>query len=136
VNDTERLTQNPRPRLVGSEKIWKCGAALTSRLQSFETQVLALEENVAGLEAINRDLIARAESVDFPQWVLLDMDSIEIPVYGQQEHSTYNGHFESTCDHPLLLFDREGYCLAARLRPGNVHCSENCKEPLKPQIDR
>ncbi|GIU76279.1 MAG: hypothetical protein KatS3mg004_3366 [Bryobacteraceae bacterium] len=34
------------------------------------------------------------------------MDSTEIPVYGQQKNSAYNGHFESTCYHPLLLFNR------------------------------
>jgi len=32
---------------------------------------------------------------------VLDMDSTEIPVDGQQEPSSYNGHFESTCYHPL-----------------------------------
>jgi hypothetical protein len=48
------------------------------------------------------------------------MDSTEVPVYGRQEQSAYNGHFESTCYHPLLLFNREGDCLAAKLRPGNV----------------
>jgi fatty-acyl-CoA synthase len=31
------------------------------------------------------------------------MNSTEIPVYGQHEHSAYNGHFESTCYHPLLM---------------------------------
>jgi hypothetical protein len=108
VNDAQRLFKDPTFRLVGSEKIWKRGAALTFRLQSFETEVLAQEENVAGLEAINRDLIAKAASVDSPQRVVLDMDSTEIPVYGQQENSACNGHFESTCYHPLLLFNREG----------------------------
>jgi hypothetical protein len=48
--------------------------------------------------------------------VVLDMDSTEIPVHGQQEHSAYNGHFQSTCYHPLLLFSREGDCLAAGQR--------------------
>ncbi len=33
------------------------------------------------------------------------MDSTGIPVYGEQEHSAYNGHFESTGYHPLLLFN-------------------------------
>jgi hypothetical protein len=50
-------------------------------------------------------------------------------VYGAQEQSAYNGHFESTCFHPLLLFNREGDCLAAKLRPGNVHSAvtgKNC----------
>lgn len=30
----------------------------------------------------------------------LDIDSTEIPVYGQQEQSAYSGRFESTCYHP------------------------------------
>ena len=33
VNDAERLSQDPTFRLIGSEKIWDRGAALTSRLQ-------------------------------------------------------------------------------------------------------
>jgi hypothetical protein len=51
---------------------------LTSRLQSFETDVLGHEENFAGLAAINRELIAKAESLGSPQRVVLDMDSTEI----------------------------------------------------------
>ena len=31
VNDAERLSQDPTFRLIGSEKIWERGAALTSR---------------------------------------------------------------------------------------------------------
>src|SRR5208337_2870141 len=104
VNDAERLSQDPAFRLIGSEKIWERGAALTSRLQSFETEVLAQEENLAGLAALNRELIARAEAIDSPRRIVLDMDSTEVPVFGQQEQSAYNGHFESTCYHPLLLF--------------------------------
>ena len=50
VNDAQRLSQDPTFRLIGSEKIWERGAALTSRLPSFETGVLAQEENLAGLE--------------------------------------------------------------------------------------
>ena len=47
VNDAERLSQDPTFRLIGSEKIWERGAALTSRLQSFETELLTQEENLA-----------------------------------------------------------------------------------------
>lgn len=132
VNDAERLAQDPTFRLIGSEKIWERGAALTSRLQSFETEMLAGEENFAGLARINRELIAKAEAVDSAQRVVLDMDSTEIPVYGQQGNSAYNGHFESTCYHPLLLFNREGDCLAAKLRPGNVHSADGWEEMLLP----
>src|ERR1700694_475844 len=75
VNDAERLSQDPTFRLIGSRKIWERGAALTSRLQSFETEVLTPEENLAGLAALNRELIARVEDITSPCRVVLDMDS-------------------------------------------------------------
>ena len=136
LNDAARLSQDPTFRLIGSRKIWERGAALTSRLQSFETELLTQKENLASLAALNRELVARAETIDSPRRAVLDMDSTEIRVYGQQEYSAYNGHFESTCYHPLLLFNREGDCLAAKLRPGNVHSAEGWEELLLPEIAR
>jgi len=136
LNDAERLSQDPTFRLIGSEKIWDRGAALTSRLQSFETEMLAEEENFAGLARLNRALIGKAEAVDSGYRTILDMDSTEVPVYGEQEQSAYNGYFESTCFHPLLLFNGEGDCLAANLRPGNVHSAEGWEELLLPEIER
>ena len=119
-----------------SHKLWERGAALTSRLQSFETELLTQEKNLAGLATINRELIAKAETIDSSQRVVLDMDSTEIPVYGEQEQSSYNGHFESTCYHPLLMFNGEGDCVAAKLRPGNVHSAEDWEELLLPEVNR
>jgi hypothetical protein len=136
VNDAARLSQDPTFRLIGSRKIRERGAALTSRLQSFETEVLTQEDNLAGLAALNRELVARAEAIASPRRIVLDMDSTEVRVHGRQEHSAYNGHFESTCYHPLLLFNREGDCLAAKLRPGNVHSADSWEELLLPEIDR
>src|SRR6266852_47083 len=46
VNDATRLSQDPTFRLIGSRKIWERGAALTSRLQSFEIEVLTQEETL------------------------------------------------------------------------------------------
>ena len=136
VNDAEQLSQDPTFRLIGSEKTWERGAALTSRLQTFETEMLAKVENFVGLARINRELIGKVEAFQWHYRAVLDMDSTEIPVYGEQEQSAYNGHFESTCYHPLLLFNRDGDCLAAKLRPGNVHSAEGWEKLLLPEIDR
>ncbi len=136
VNDAARLSQDPTFRLIGSRRIRERGAALTSRLQSFETELLTQADNLAGLAALNRELLARAEAIASPQRSVLDMDNTEVRVHGRQEHSAYNGHFESTCYHPLLLFNREGDCLAAKLRPGNVHSADSSEELLLPEIDR
>jgi len=62
----------PAFRLIGSSKIWERGAALTSRLQSFETEVLGQAENPAGLARINRELCAKAEAIASPRRVVLD----------------------------------------------------------------
>ena len=114
LNDAERLSMDPTFRLIGSQKIWERGAALTSTLHGFETRVLASDENLIGLMAVNRDLVAQADVSDNAERVILDMDSTESPVHGQQEDSAYNGHFGSVCYHPLLLFNSSGDCLAAK----------------------
>ena len=97
LNDAMRVSADPTFRLIGSKKNWDRGAALASRRQSFEAELLASEENRLGLMAVNRELVAQAEAHDESERVVLDMDSTERPVHGQQEGSVYNGHFESTC---------------------------------------
>jgi hypothetical protein len=67
--------------------------------QSVYSRTACYEDVNRSLARINRELIAKAEAIDTPQRIVLDMDSTEIPVYGQQESSVYNGHFESTCYH-------------------------------------
>jgi hypothetical protein len=136
VNDAERLSRDPTCRLIDSEKIWDRGGALPSRLQTFATELLAEEGNFAGLARLNRELIGKAEVLDLPYRTVLDMDSTEIPVYGEQENRAHNGHFESTCFHPLLLINRDSDCLAAKLRSGNVHSPEGWEELLLPEIER
>ena len=136
LNDAARVSADPTFRLIGSKKNWDRGAALTSRLQSFETVMLADDENLIGLMAVNRELVAQAQAQDESERVVLDMDSTESPVHGQQEGSAYNGHFESVCYHPLLLFNQQGDCLAAKLRPGNVSSAEDWDELLLPEIER
>jgi hypothetical protein len=124
LNDAERLAADPTFRLISSQRIWDRGAALTK------------EESLIGLMALNRETVGQAESLDNSNRVMLDMHSSESPVHGEQEGSAYNGHFESVCYHPLFLFNSHGDCLAAKLRPGNVHSAEDWDELLLPEIER
>jgi hypothetical protein len=64
------------------------------------------------------------------------MDSAEIPVYGEREQSAYDKHYASMSYHPLLVFNSEGDCVAARLRPGNVHSADDWEQLLLPDIER
>ncbi|MFZ0580612.1 MAG: transposase [Candidatus Acidiferrales bacterium] len=136
LNDAEKTAADPTFRLISSQRIWDRGAALTSTLHWFETELLTREENLIGLMALKRETLGQAESLDGSDRVVLDMDSSESPVHGEQEGSAYNGHFESVCYHPLFLFNRHGDCLAAKLRPGNVHSAKDSDELLLPEIER
>src|SRR6266481_2568361 len=91
LNDAERLASDPTFRLISSQRIWDRGAALTSTLHWFETELLTKEENLIGLMALNRETLGQAESFDGSRRVVLDMDSSESPVHGEQEGSAYNG---------------------------------------------
>jgi len=85
VNDAARLSADPTFRLIGSPKRWDRSAALTSTLHWFETELLTREKHLLGLMASNRDLLAQTEFQDHPDRVVLDMDSSESLVHGQQE---------------------------------------------------
>ena len=112
----------------------ECGAAFHPAL--VRAELLTREENLVGLMAVNRDMIGQAEAWDRSDRTVLDMDSSESPVHGQQEGSAYNGHFEAVCYHPLFLFNDHGDCLAAKLRPGNVSSADDWEELRVPEIDR
>ena len=68
--------------------------------------------------------------------VILDMDSSESPVHGGQEGASYNGHFGSTCYHPLFVFNQFGDCEGAMLRAGNVHSAHRWRDVLDPVLSR
>jgi hypothetical protein len=77
----------------------------------FETDPPTRGEILTGLSKLNREQVAQAGGVGSPYRVVLDMDSSESPVYGEQEQGAYNGYFESYCCHPLFLFNSQGDCL-------------------------
>ncbi len=62
--------------------IWDGGAALTSRLQTFGTEMLADEENFAGPATLNRALVGKAETTESGRHTALDKDPTEIQVCG------------------------------------------------------
>jgi hypothetical protein len=111
-------------------------AASTNTLSRFETEVLVTEENLKGLEQLNAEWVDRAMMRTRHQRIILDMDSSESPVYGEQEGAAYNGHFECVCYHPLFCFNQFGDCEGAVLRPGNVHSAEGWREALEPIFKR
>ena len=132
TNDAERLARDPAMQAVVGRRALEKQAASTNTLSRFETEVLCSEENLSRLRPLNAEWVERAMSRTPHQRVILDMDSSESRVHGQQEGTAYNGHFGSLCYHPLFCFNQFGDCEGAMLRPGNVHSADGWRKLLKP----
>jgi hypothetical protein len=69
--------------------------------------------------------------------IILDMDATADPTHGKQQLSFFHGYYEEHMYHPLLVFDgRDGFPLAAVLRPGNTHSSRGALAVLKRLIQK
>jgi hypothetical protein len=136
TNDAARLARDPAMQAVVGRRALERQAASTNTLSRFETEVLVTEKNLRGLEQLNAEWVDKAMARTKHRRIILDMDSSESPVYGEQEGAAYNGHFECVCYHPLFVFNEFGDCEGAMLRPGNVHSAHNWREVLEPIIIR
>jgi len=136
TNDAVRLARDPAMQAVVGRRAMEKQAASTNTLSRFETEVLVTEENLKGLNQLNAEWVDRAMMRTRHQRIILDMDSSESPVYGEQEGAAYNGHFECVCYHPLFCFNQFGDCEGAMLRPGNVHSAEGWRETMEPIVER
>jgi hypothetical protein len=136
VNNQEALTRDPAMRAVVGKKALDRNAASSQTVSRFETEILTREENIEALSTMNSAWVEKAVSSTQNKKVILDMDSSEFPVHGNQEGSAWNGHFNSRCYHPLFVFNQFGDCEGATLRPGNVHSADGWRTLLEPIVDR
>jgi Transposase DDE domain group 1 len=98
--------------------------------------VAATDVNLDAIADLSGAWIDRVHERRPPDGIILDMDSSEGPTHGDQEGSAFNGHFGSTCYHPLFVFNQFGDLERCRLRPGNVHSAEDWRLVLEPVIAR
>jgi hypothetical protein len=135
-NDHEGLSRDPAMRAVIGKRALDRTAASPETVSRFETDMLTQDESIEALSSLNSSWVSKAVSRSLVKKVILDMDSSESPVHGNQEGSAYNGFFESTCYHPLFCFNNYGDCEGAVLRPGNVHSAKGWKQFLSPIVGR
>ena len=136
TNDAERLADDPTMRVVVGDRGIDRPAASASAMSRFETEVLTQDSNVEGLGRVNAKWVDGVMSRTPHRRVILDMDSSGSRVHGEQEGASYNGHFGSTCYHPLFVFNQFGDCEGAMLRAGNVHSAHRWRDVLDPILSR
>jgi hypothetical protein len=104
TNDAERMAQDPAMKVIAGWRGPDKPAASTNSMSRFETEVLTRPENLEGLARMNAQWVDSAVAHTPHRRVILDMDSSESPVHGEQEGAAYNGHFGCVCYHPIFVF--------------------------------
>jgi hypothetical protein len=136
VNDADRLSIDPVMRQVIGGRAANKQAASASQVARFETKVLTEPGNLEALMGLSGRWVNSIRERKPMKKLILDMDSSVSPTHGDQEGSTYNGHFECTCYHPLFVFNQDGDVERALLRQGNVASADDWKSVLEPVIER
>src|SRR5215204_334104 len=136
VNDADRLAHDPALRWIVGGRAVTQGAASTSQMGRFETEVLTQAGNLSALADLSGCWIDRVHARRPVKGIVLDMDASVSPTFGEQEGSAYNGHFGCTCYHPLFVFNQFGDLERCALRPGNVHSAEGWRDVLEPVVAR
>jgi hypothetical protein len=136
VNDAERLRIDPAMRRVVGGRAKEKGAASTSEMNRFETEMLSSKENLTALMDLSGtwiDLVQECVPLDK---LILDLDSSQSETYGDQQGSAYNSYFECMCYHPLFLFNQYGDLERAMLRRGNHNSAKFWRRVLLPVVER
>ena len=134
VNDANQLRKDPALRIILGERALKKNGSSESTVGKFETEILTEGNNLEKLDEMLMNWIAKVDTIRGVKEIVLDIDSSESPVYGDQEGSAYNGYFRSKCYHPIFCFNQYGDCLKAKLRPGNVHSADGYLEFIEPVL--
>jgi len=93
---------------------------------------IVLDEAEADLAFVELFLEAHREA---PDEIVLDLDTTDDPVHGEQEGRFFHGFYNEYCYLPLYIFCGE-FLLCARLRPSNIDASAGALEEVQRIVAR
>ena len=70
-----------------------------------------------------------------PEEIVLDIDTTDFAIHGEQEARFYHGYYDHYCYLPLYVFAGE-HVLCARLRPSNIDPSAGSRQELERIVKR
>jgi hypothetical protein len=122
ASDANALRDDPAVQLA----LGRSPADPSSRLASQPTisrferrshrELLAFSEVLSDLWV--ERLARRAKKSHRSPRIVLDFDSTDFITYGEQQPALFHGHYNNYIYYPLLVFDQEGFPVAAVLRGG------------------
>ena len=123
VNDQEALARDPAMRAVVGKRALERTAASMGTVSRFETEILAQDENIDALASLNSAWVEKAVSRSLAKKVILDIDSSESPVHGNNPYPSVSTDLEkpsgtfsvSINPDPCLRLEHHLYHMVLRL---------------------
>jgi hypothetical protein len=134
-NDAAALAKDPAFKIMAGKAPESDGdLASQPTLSRFENRVTT--KDLRRLSSCLLDLYLKTHPGP-RKVIVLDMDATDDPTHGKLQLSCFHGYYEEHMYHPLLVFEgRDGFPLAAVLRPGNTHSSHGALAVLKRLIQK
>jgi hypothetical protein len=70
-----------------------------------------------------------------PEEIVLDIDTTDLAIHGQQEGRFYHGYYDHYCYLPLYVFAGE-HVLCVRIRPSNIDPSAGSRKEIERIVER
>ena len=141
LNDHEQLRQDPLMRLLagkedpGSDSL--AGKSTLNRMELGDGAPNRYKKITFWREAIDDllvDIFLEAHN-SAPEQIVLDIDTTDFAIHGQQEGRFYHGYYDHYCYLPLYVFAGE-HVLCARLRPSNIDASAGSRAEIERIVRR
>jgi hypothetical protein len=123
INDHEQLRSDPLfSVLAGREELEKplAGKSTLNRLElgdGREDRYKKITFWKQGIDELLVEVFIESQERS-PEQIVLDVDTTDLPLHGQQEGRFFHGYYDSYCYLPLFIFCGE-HVLCARLRQSN-----------------
>jgi len=141
LNDHEQLRQDPLMGVLagkaepGTEPL--AGKSTLSRMELGDGTPDRYKKITFWRDAID-DLMVDAfleAHTPPPEQIVLDIDTTDVAIHGEQEGRFYHGYYDHYCYLPLYVFAGE-HVLCARLRPSNIDPSAGSRKEIERIVKR
>ena len=136
LNDHEQLREDPLMQLMagkadpGAEPL--AGKSTLNRMELGDGLPSRYKKITFWRDAIDDllvDVFVEAHATA-PEQIVLDIDTTDFAIHGQQEGRFYHGYYDQYCYLPLYVFAGE-HVLCARLRRSNIDPSAGSRKELE-----
>lgn len=141
LNDHEQLRNDPLLRMLAGkaepDKELLAGKSTLNRLELGSGRPDRYKKITFWRDAIDDllvDLFLQAHA-EAPEEIVLDIDTTDFAIHGEQEGRFYHGYYDHYCYLPLYVFAGE-HVLCARLRPSNIDPSAGSRKEIERIVKR